>query len=675
MSVWALLVLSFIGMPLVAQGNPIAVHAVPDKIFEGTGDLQLLRDRVDAIEPGYLKIPYRWYWTQNLDEIQDFIVDNPGRPFVAGFLHFNKDECHPENDPDCVDDYFDDLLLEAQNAAEDYGSSIEYYELGNEVDAKISHFPGGVSEYIDKLNEFVMAVKTLGGDSDAKFAISFFDASSPTAEDILEECANDSACDANVKAVDIHVHPSWNESNKVLTEIQDIKDAIAASGFTATADILVGEISTWFGIADTTPTGEYQTEEEQAVFYAEALLLAVSKNRLVMGASGPMRDRGLGLNNQNPPYPPADRFAIGAHFFRPSMTYCDPQGVPPADWCCHPDDLTCDGELSGPKLSAYSLELVTNALEGLAAGKVVKVNSGVSGVVRINIKHPIFAYALWLDGTGDIGSSSQSYTLDVGTSATSALVIKGPPINVLYDDRKWPIPDIELRHMFEHSYEDLTGSGGMLTLNLGTHEPTFVFTEYDSMVAYLEMDDVTDPLVDTTNYDNDGTNFGVVYTSGGKIGGALEFSSASTYAKVFDSPSLDGMDSLTLAAWVKPDTGGGASQQRIASKGSCYGMWIEGGKLRAFVEAGSRLDRTTTASIPTGTWTHVALTYDGANMRVYVNGKLDLTEAGTGTVANNGQTLFLSSSTSTKFFDGIIDDVRIYDYALSQDELDFISAP
>jgi hypothetical protein len=78
-----------------------------------------------------------------------------------------------------------------------------------------------------------------------------------------------------------------------------------------------------------------------------------------------------------------------------------------------------------------------------------------------------------------------------------------------------------------------------------------------------------------------------------------------------------------------------------------------------------------TATVARNVWTHLATTYDGANQRFYVNGVLVGTTPGTGSiVVSNGAIRIGGNASSTgEFFQGLIDEVRVYNRALSAAEI------
>ena len=70
------------------------------------------------------------------------------------------------------------------------------------------------------------------------------------------------------------------------------------------------------------------------------------------------------------------------------------------------------------------------------------------------------------------------------------------------------------------------------------------------------------------------------------------------------------------------------------------------------------------------TWTHLAVTYDGATLRMFVNGVQVSSEAAPGgAVATNGALRIGGNAFWGEFFKGIIDEVRIYNRALTASEV------
>jgi hypothetical protein len=89
-----------------------------------------------------------------------------------------------------------------------------------------------------------------------------------------------------------------------------------------------------------------------------------------------------------------------------------------------------------------------------------------------------------------------------------------------------------------------------------------------------------------------------------------------------------------------------------------------------FTTAESILKGGTATSVPLNAWTHLAATYDGSALRLYVNGTQVSTLAVSGSiVATGGAVKIGGNSIWGEYFKGMIDDVRIYNRALSATEV------
>jgi hypothetical protein len=79
---------------------------------------------------------------------------------------------------------------------------------------------------------------------------------------------------------------------------------------------------------------------------------------------------------------------------------------------------------------------------------------------------------------------------------------------------------------------------------------------------------------------------------------------------------------------------------------------------------------TGTANLPLNTWTHLATTYDGATLRLFVNGTQVATKAVTGSaVTSTGALRFGGNSVWGEWFAGTLDEIRIYKRALTATEI------
>jgi hypothetical protein len=182
----------------------------------------------------------------------------------------------------------------------------------------------------------------------------------------------------------------------------------------------------------------------------------------------------------------------------------------------------------------------------------------------------------------------------------------------------------------------------------------------------------------TTNH-NDGAITGATWGTG-HTGGALSFDGAlTTQVAIPDVASLRITGSLTLEAWIRPTVvGTDPLWDRLIDRGvnTGYGMGLGGGTASLCLRIMTTFSdlECSTAVISTGRWTHVAGTYNGTAMTVYVDGVASGTLAKSGAMATPALTTLLGNraeepSTTSYPYSGLLDDVRIYARAKGADEI------
>ena len=185
-------------------------------------------------------------------------------------------------------------------------------------------------------------------------------------------------------------------------------------------------------------------------------------------------------------------------------------------------------------------------------------------------------------------------------------------------------------------------------------------------------------LVDSSGLGNNASIFGVPDWASGVRSLAFLFDGSTDYATVPDNASLDITQAITLAAWVRP---GVQNTQYIMRKslmnttdGYELSLSSTGRFFIRFNQASStntfRLDSKTIYPSNGTTWAHIAATYDGATIRMYVNGVLDTSLATVVTIAANSLNLAIGAQPDgSSKFTGAIHDARIYNYALGASEV------
>jgi hypothetical protein len=200
----------------------------------------------------------------------------------------------------------------------------------------------------------------------------------------------------------------------------------------------------------------------------------------------------------------------------------------------------------------------------------------------------------------------------------------------------------------------------------------------DDLVLYLSFDgDSGDVALDHSGFGNDATFFGnPQWTDGVHDGQGLAFDGA-TWGEVPDDSSLDITGALTMSAWALVNPGGEATQSAM-EKGSA---WKEGEYNLAALYAGGTLlqardlpaacaDTNVGPSIQDATWHYLAGTLDGAEIKLYVDGVLSASMACTGDLLTNDDPLYIGARGGTgRFLNGALDELRVYDYALSEAQI------
>ena len=181
---------------------------------------------------------------------------------------------------------------------------------------------------------------------------------------------------------------------------------------------------------------------------------------------------------------------------------------------------------------------------------------------------------------------------------------------------------------------------------------------------------------DASGNSNTGTISGATWTTSGRFGNALSFNGTSNRVDINDASSLDLTTGMTLEAWVYPtsSTGWRTIIMKERSGGLTYAIYANNNASRPEVDIRiGGIDRsvTGTAALPLNAWTHLAATYNGTTLRLYVNGTQvgSLSISGSITVSASPLRIGGSTTLSGRYFAGRIDEVRIYNRALSQAEI------
>jgi len=328
-----------------------------------------------------------------------------------------------------------------------------------------------------------------------------------------------------------------------------------------------------------------------------------------------------------------------------------------------------DGELSRTDSTKYGIKALTLMFSGDPNNAVqqmyVKLNGSkvtYDGDAE-NIKRT--GWQMWYIDLASLGMSLSNVTeLSIGFERSGAVGGQG---KVLFDDIRLYSYDRQLITPAEPNTAGLVGH--------------WMFDEGSGTVA-----------VDSSAKGNDGTLNGGPQWVAGQIGGALNFNSTDDYVDISSSSSLESMTDITISAWIKAETLQPAQECTIVRRDAyqlpgvrtIYLMDLfTDGHLRLFFWGKDSADMTigtSTTDLRDGNWHHVAVVRDNGNTKAYgyVDGiaAIDVTDIADGSFESADTSVYIGQydrDNSNSQFKGTIDEVRIYDRALSQAEIAWLS--
>lgn len=197
------------------------------------------------------------------------------------------------------------------------------------------------------------------------------------------------------------------------------------------------------------------------------------------------------------------------------------------------------------------------------------------------------------------------------------------------------------------------------------------------LVLHLSFDALKGKVAsDLSEFGNDVTFKGSPKLQEGVFGKALKLD-GKTYGEIADHDSLDIVDGITIEFWAIVE--GGDSTQSGVEKGRSWGPGLY--NLAANYHGSSTLlqffdlpdqcdDENTGPGIQDGKWHFLAGTWDGKTIRLYIDGKLEAEMKCAGELTPNADPLFIGArGGQRRFLTGALDEIKMYNYALTEDEL------
>jgi hypothetical protein len=202
-----------------------------------------------------------------------------------------------------------------------------------------------------------------------------------------------------------------------------------------------------------------------------------------------------------------------------------------------------------------------------------------------------------------------------------------------------------------------------------------------SLVSVWKLDEASGNVAKDSAGNNNGTLVGDPQwqPSAGKIGGALEFDGEGDFVKIGAESDFDMNDQITISTWIKVSQFDKEWQAIIAKGDSSWRLQrnqnednlefaCTGLKIPSGAPWGNLYGK---RSVNDGQWHHIAGIYDGSKMYLIIDGELDSSQPASGRINTNNAPVYIGENSENKgrFWNGLIDDVRIYNYALRKVEV------
>ncbi|WP_296381758.1 choice-of-anchor D domain-containing protein [Winogradskyella sp.] len=283
-------------------------------------------------------------------------------------------------------------------------------------------------------------------------------------------------------------------------------------------------------------------------------------------------------------------------------------------------------------------------------------------------------FLIWGNNGTDLNLAATTVTVNMSSGVAPALTTE---VTFTAMQRIWKVVesggDISKAkvRLQEQAVRNITppGSYYMFISSTGVFDPT---ADYRVMTSdgngNLEAD-----------YDFDGTKYITFgYAPQVIVERSVYFDGAVDYIDMEDKLDLD-PTGFTISAWVKRDAADTGEVSILSKRDAAFTQGYDlrmrnTNQLRIYWRNGSNQSLSSNTVIPDDEWHHVAAIYDGSSVYLYIDGVLDNSANRTAPIATN-ESFYIAAAgknTPVQHFQGNIDEVRVWDTALTEDQLRFV---
>ncbi|MBU1064794.1 T9SS type A sorting domain-containing protein, partial [bacterium] len=354
------------------------------------------------------------------------------------------------------------------------------------------------------------------------------------------------------------------------------------------------------------------------------------------------------------------------------------------------DHLTYNWAVGAEALDTDSTVLIWTAPEIDSVFTIYcSVSDGVAAVVRDSIQITVIEAINHAPVIDDLIASAGK--IDMGDTTFISCVASDPDLDILNyswsaeigiilgtdSTISWIAPDSVGYYYIKCTISDNRGGFDNDSIGIVVRDSTGSQTG-DPVASYSFSGNAND----LSGMNNHGTVNGADLAANrfGDLNSAYYFNGTSDNVRVPVSASLNFTDAITVSFWMNAAELYSSRESYPISHGNWENRWkvsiIEGNdkRIRWTVKTTDGIkDLDSKVKAATNTWYHVVGLYDGSNFEIFINGAIDAHSTFSGSILTTNIDLMIGQvlpNTSTYNFKGTIDDIRIYDYALSIEEIE-----
>jgi|694.fasta_scaffold04378_2 hypothetical protein len=321
-----------------------------------------------------------------------------------------------------------------------------------------------------------------------------------------------------------------------------------------------------------------------------------------------------------------------------------------------------------------------NAGESLTFYGCLGGDYGVSSTLNINtwyhiaITYDTSKVRIYLNGI-QVGEVARS--LDTGTTAMSI----GSDGTIDGGDYPFPgyVDDVRAYNFALSSKQIVNIMNGSVAGDYAIGSPIghpVLYYKFDEGYDSFTYNSNNSSLLGTLNNISSPATASSGWTSNGKVNNAIVFDNINDYVSVGDAADISPTTGLTISAWVNRSTNNSADgivgKYNSAANRRSYILGFNTSTAQLILSPNGTSITTVsgTTTIGTGQWYHIVGTYDGSYMRIYVNGNLEGSATYSSGIYDSTDDLRIGDGDIGLWpFNGIIDEVKLYNFALNSDEI------